>query len=337
MKNYIHSTILIFVVILYSLIQSCKRQPLEDEGSVNLGSTISVTIDWVLSALDSQNIENVSLYAYPKSGGSPYLKISGNIDSLAISLPVGEYSLLLINDAVQDIGGISFRDENIFDEFSANTIVDSVSSKVFYQTQSDETFVQELSGLAAWRVTDFVVTDSMVNCQYCCEVHSDTMAHYQKITPLPVTANCTVELYVENLTSAQIIQAVLKGFSNGAYIASNKRIEVTGGANLYSVDFTEFSYDNSSNPQDGSVVTSLLTFGKQPIDSSIYEIEVQVILTNGELMSFTRDVTEQVEGSDDFNIFINLSDSINKIILPDNLSTGFGVDSWGENEQVELI
>lgn len=326
----------IILLLLSTVNPSCKRQDLVDQGVISNGSIIPVTIDWSLSSLNYESIENVSLYAYPKDEGNPYLKISGNIDSLSITLPQGVYSLLLINDAIEDIQGVNFFNQNNYTEFTANSTTDSTTSRLFYEPQLSEVVAQEMNGVAAWRIDEFEVSDSMVCCQYCGEIHPSYTTTLHNIQPQPVTAICTVKLYVENLSSSQIIQGVLRGFASGAYLASNNRIESTSTNSLYSINFNNYIYDDPSNPESGSVSSTIFNFGKEPQSGSSYEVELQVILNNGELMTFQRDVTSQVDSSGDFSIYIELTDSTNKIVLPDNLASGFGVDSWGENEQIEL-
>lgn len=318
MRGYIR-----YLYVAVVLLLSC-RQPLVDEVPNCDSAVVSVAIDWSLSLMDSDDVESLSLYAYPDSGGAPYLKISTDIDSLAITLPVGSYSLVAMNDVVIDIVGVNFTDVDSYADFSANVIADD----------SGEITTHGQVAVARQQIT---ITEDMVWCQYC---EADDFIGEELSLSLqmtPVTALCTVQIAIDNLDNAQSIEATLTGGADGAILSTNSRIDSESEVNYYLLQFTSRTYDEESNSTNGVTITQIVTFGKSSDNDATYQLEIDIILNTGEMASYTRDVTSQVTISDDFNIFIDLTDSTSTITLPESSGTGFGVEAWGDSEQVGLI
>ncbi len=241
---------------------------------------------------------------------------------------------MIFNDIVGDISGLSFRDIDSFDESYVLANEQSDSSGLYYNVASDETLISSQDVLAVWRLEEFEVTQNMVSCVYCGEVHSEEVV--VDVEPTPITTQCVITIRIENLNNAQIIQGVLKGFASGAYLASSDRISSSESVNIYSVEFNSRTYDDSEYI-DGTVEAEITTFGKEPDLEQSYEIDISVVLSNGELVTFTRDVTEQVVSQDNLKITINIDSQENMIVLPEGSGTGFGVEGWGDNESIDLM
>lgn len=320
------------LIMMFLGVLSCCRQTLEDMCGSQV--TVPISIDWSESNLDLSVVDDISIYIYPKDGSNPYVVISNDIDSTNISISAGEYSALIFSGVVGNVTGVRFIDPDIYSEFSVEAKADT-STSLYYQVLSGEALLSQLEGFAAWRLDDLYVEGDTTTC--CCSSVwgggcSDQLLD---VIPTPVTATITTTMRVENLNSASYIEGVLSGFSRGANLSTNSRL--VSEDDLYMLDFQNRVYDDSSNPIDGSIVCSILSFGKQPVDSATYQLELNVILASGEKLTYQRDITSQVEESDDFNIEINLSDSSSMIYLPESSASGFGVESWGSSEQVELL
>lgn len=328
-KNF---KIIVYFVTLSTLF-SCKWQPIYNAGTTSNSATISFAIDWTEANMELSEVSNVSIYAYTPDEVSPYLRISGNINSAYINLPVGTYSLLVFNDAVDDILGVSFSDSDSFDDFSANATLRSSTSDLYYDTTDNEAFASKLGRIAAWSQEEFEVTSEMVACSIC-EQESETIETIIDITPQSITRQCVVELSVDNLNNAQVVQATLIGFASGAYLSSGVNITSSVATTLYSVEMNSYTF---SNDTDGSVKGETTIFGLSASTSTTYQIIFDIILGSGERVTYSREITDQVTAQDGTTIYIELSDDDDKIVLPESSGTGFGVDGWGDNEQIELL
>lgn len=322
--------------LLLSTIQSCKRQYLCELTTQSDTSSIQLSIDWNQSGIDKEDIYNVSIYAYPEDGSSPYLKVSGSIESTYINLPAGIYTLLVFNDIAGDLMGLNFYGMNSYDEARIEMKEQNDSSDLYYNFTDDEILMSDHSELAAWRMSEFEVTPEMVSCWYCDGEQEEAVEVNLDVAPTPVTTPCIVKIRVENLYNANIIQGVLRGFADGIYISDEKRYTIEGVDNLYGIDFVKRIYDDTDYI-DGEVEAEIATFGKSPNDMQSYELIIDVIVNSGERLTFVRDVTDQVNGQDNTGILIELNLDDDKIVLPDGQGMGFGVESWGDRESVELL
>ncbi|MFI3292401.1 MAG: DUF5119 domain-containing protein [Rikenellaceae bacterium] len=318
-----------------SMLLACKQE-LCQWNSVGNSSSVRFLVDWSQSNIETSKINNLSAYGYPEDGGAPYLRVSGDIESSYINLPSGEYSLLLFNDIVGDIVGMSFNDVDLYDEFSAQIIERELPGDLYYTIGEGEILASTLGQLSAWRMDSFEVLPDMVICSYCGEDH-DVEDVVLTVEPTPITTQCIITVRIENLDNAQIIQGILKGFARGAYLATGERVSTSlDTTTLYSVLFSSRTYD-SDDSSDGVVEAEIITFGKDPKEDQIYELELDIILNSGEYAKFTRDITEQVIEQDNVKIIINLDTLDNLISLPESDGTGFGVNSWGDRESIELM
>lgn len=326
---------LISGLLLLSTIQSCKRQDLCNPYSQNENSSIHLSVDWSESGIEVDDINNLSIYAYPESGGDPYLKVSGDVESAYLNLPVGLYTLLVFNDIVGDLSGLYFQSIESYDEARIEMIEQQKRDDFYYDLLENQIFVEPQTPLAAWRMESFEVTPEMVSCGYCGEEKGDVEVDLD-VVPNQVTTPCKVIIGVENLNNAHFIQCVMSGFAQGIYLENEERITNSEVDNLYGINFVKGHFDPSSET-DGEVEATLTTFGKSPLEDQKYELVIDVILNSGELLTFTRDVTDQVKAQDNSEIVIDLTSDDDKITLPDGQGMGFGVDEWGDRESVDLL
>lgn len=320
--------------LLSSLIYSCQRQELSNLSSRSNKATIRFTFDWGQSGIEKDDLHNISMYAYPDDGGDPYLNVSGNIESSSIHLPVGNYSLLIFNDVVGNIEGTELLGVNSYDNIRAVVIERAMSNNLYYTFEEDEVVVADHKPMAAWRMEELEVTEEMVSCGYCGEEYLDDQELWIDVEPTPITTPCMVTMRIENLNNANIIKAMIRGLASGVYLVSEQRIKTSENINLYNINFTKRTYDTDG--VNGVVDSQITTFGKSPYEAEVYEMEISIILNSGELMTFTRDITEQIQGQSNLKIVITLDSDENIITLPKGIGTGFGVEDWGDRTTVEL-
>lgn len=320
-------------MFLVAIISSCK-QDLCKYDELSDHSSIKASVDWSESNIDPTNIHNLSIYAYPEGGDAPYLKVSGDVESATINLLDGFYSLLIFNDVVEDIAGLKFENSDSYDEFLAKIVETTLPTTAYYSMASDEVLATTHGQLATWHMDQLeVIVDTEV-CPYCGELHNEQILI--DVVPTPTTTICSFRVYVDNLNNAQTIQGVVKGFAAGAYLLSGDRISMEDKTVIYSFSFTSATYTDEKS-KDGYVEAQIITFGKVPDASQTYELELDIILNNGELEKFTRDITDQVMEQENVKILITLESDDDKITLPDGDGTGFGVEAWGEKEAILLI
>ncbi len=328
-----------WVVLIALIIVACHRQRIYSLTEQWDSAKVEVEVDWSLSQLEESNIGNVSLYAYTEGLAVPYIRISGDPELAYIYLAEGEYTLLLFNDMVEDLLGIEAQGVDSLERFRFLAVERTSLDDIYYEVATGELLLATIGAMATWHASQVVVTAEMIACN-CCEDEAEHDSEHNillEASPTPITTPCQVNLAVDNLNNAVVIQGVLRGFAAGAYMTSGERIASEDVVPLYFLSFDDRTYSNST---DGVTSGELITFGKVEAPSSeeqSYQIEIDVILGSGERVSFTRDVTEQVAAQDNTNIVIDLTSNDNMITLPAALGTGFGVEEWGDNEPIELL
>ncbi len=341
---------------------SCHRQELEDPARYL--AHLPITIDWSESLISEDYILNTSIYCFAEGSSKPYIYVSGDINFATVQLPVGVYSILIINDTVDDVKGVEFKDDNIYNDFSANIVIDNDAEQTFYKKEADVEMIASQGRVAAWRYEGFEVTAEMIEYtrteefeKYLKESKSKSKSRGESgstsgsfdaefieilssVKPQPVTSRCNITLQVENLNNAMYIEGVLTGTADGAILSTNERIPSSTHTNAYRFYFEDRTYDDTSDPVDGIATHELNTFGKQP--NGEYELQLNVILSTGELVTIVRDVTTMVNSSEGLDIDICLDNETeglddSEIVLPEGTASGFGVGDWGEGENVELL
>ncbi len=150
----------IITTIAILSVSSCHRQELEDPNLFL--AHIPVSIDWTESLLSMKQVGNVSLYFYPKGGGEPIVKVSDNLYYNLIELPIGEYSVLVFNDMVNNVVGVSYQDDAAFDRFSVNMIQTKNYVPGFYEIGANEVIVTPHSRMGGWCLDKLIVDESVV-------------------------------------------------------------------------------------------------------------------------------------------------------------------------------
>ncbi len=320
------------IALALLIANACQRQPLCEFGEHTNSARIELTIDWEESNMDTDNIYNISIYAYSQGDSLSYKKVSGSIYSAYIDLPVGVYSLLVFNDFVDDLQGMTFSNDEKLNLFSVAITAQSDSSDIYYQVESDEVLANELGQLARWQMSGLEVSEDMVWCSYCQAENYLNSTTILEVEPVSVTTPTIVEVSFENLNNAAYIEATIKGLASGVYLSSLNRFDSSDSTTLYSLELDSRTYSSS----DGVAKGEINTFGKLQDETLSYQAAIEVVLSNGEKLSYTRDITSQILSQDNTEIYISLTSDSDMITLPESSSIGFGVEDWGDNNQVEL-
>ncbi|MFI3323929.1 MAG: DUF5119 domain-containing protein [Rikenellaceae bacterium] len=325
---------IIAVALILTLLSGCKRQTLYQIETTTSSARVGVSVDWEEANMERDEINNISIYAYAEGGAEPYVKVSGDIDYGYIDLPEGLYTILVFSDFVGDIQGVQFGDQALFDQFYVQAI-QTYQGGLYYDLEQGEILAETIGRIAAWHTTELEVSPDMLWCS-CCDPSPEIVTQVELVAqPTPLTTLCTVALSVENLDNAAYIEVVVRGLAVGALMAGGGRFESSEGQLLYLLTLDQRNY---SSDTDGVVSGSVVTFGKPTaIDSQSYTLNIEIVLNSGEQLSYERDVTSQVEEQDNIEIVISLSGEDDKITLPASTASGFGVEDWGDNEQVYLL
>lgn len=367
---------------------SCQRQELEDKSL--LLAYIPISMDWSESLMPDGYMANVSIVFYPIDGGTPTVCISDDLEFKVVSLPLGEYSVLVHNDIESNIGGVSFSDYNSFND--ANIQVSNQSSTgILYYYPSDNEQVSTIHDRAAsWSLDYFNVNTEMITYTRSTEFsaiiaqakastymrnasrlaskstgeesrsddgedddwnfYDDSTAPsditrmlelVEDIVPQPLTAPLSIEIQVENLNNATSVEGVLRGTAHGKTLSGGSSFKSSDNDNLYCWTFEDFSYDDDTYI-NGRIYYDLNTMGRTYESGESYELELFFALQSGEVMTITRDITDEIvdaidiTGSVTAEIEIKLDLDDTKVTLPDALDAGFGVSGWGESEVVYL-
>ncbi len=361
MKKYITS-LLSTILLLFA--SACHRQEL-DEPNLFMAH-VPIVIDWSESLLNMKRVGNVSLYFYPKDGGEPVVKVSDDLYYNIVQLPIGEYSVLVFNDMIYNVAGMSYLNEESYNHFSVNRVKHGSFEPGFYELCPNEFIVTPHNRMASWRMDHFMVDHSLVQYTrspafkgYVAQVREraatkapassvdripmpDWSAHITKtsveeLTKLssiviqPQTTVINYRVRVKNLNNAMQFKVYMKGSATGTYLAQD--VNISSGKdsrNVYDMLVANREYDNPNKGIDGYVNFSLNTFGREDVEEK-YELHFIVVLQSGEIKKFDRDITDQMMLDDDRIIKIELVEEHNLLTLPANSEAGFNVDGWGDD------
>ena len=335
----------IFYASLLLIVAACERRPLED--FFYESALIPVKIDWtnsgipVTDASGSGYVHRVSLRFFPKDGSPVFDRyMESNVIEGEIEVPVGEYSVVVFNESVHDIyweDAIYFTDINSYSDFAANIVADMASNHPFYKPLVGENLIVEPFRLASWSIDDFNVTNDMVlqinwqrnGANGTRAPQTDDMINaLTKIVMRQLTHTVTVHAWVENLSSAQLLQGAARGFAKKVYMASalTEQIQATHIFVLNSRKWDDASQTN------GTVEKSFLSFGILPMPSD-YWLNMDVLFTTGVIYDqpLLYDVSDGVVRQAQMSININISLNIK---LP-YVEGGIYVGDW-EDENITL-
>ena len=318
------------------LFTACERRPLEDTYAES--ALIPVKIDWSVSNIPvsdpsgSGYVHRVSLRFYPKDGSAPFDRyLETNVIEGQIEVPIGEYSVIVFNEAVGDVyweDAVTFSDADSYENFAATLVADDAANYPFYKPLLGEDLRVEPLRLASWSLDDFSVTEDMVKItrygtgtptgSTIREINALTVV---KMRALTYTVNVTV--HVENLVSAQLIQGAVRGFAQKVYMASAQTVQIPV---THVFRLNSRRWDDAAQIH-GTVSKSFLSFGRLP-QASDYWLNLDVLYGTGVLHPdpLLYDVSDQVNDSPQISINIDIGVDIR---IP-YIEGGIGVGDWDD-------
>lgn len=319
--------------LFLAVVTACERRSLYDHCSGDV--PIPVKIDWSISGItpnsrtDADFVHRVSIRFFPKDGSAAFDRyLEGNIFEGEINVPEGSYSVVVYNEAIDDVywsEAIRFDNTDDYNLFSANIVEMSPLPYDFYTPQPDETFASEPLKLASWNLDYFEVVRFKKNCKECGDDMNNALTKV-KLRRLMIPVRVVAE--VTNLKSAMRMEAALTGMANKVYMALGKNV-TSPTTHLFAFRSPVW---NDETKTDGWVERRLLTFGRMS-QPSAYSLNMGVIFTIGERYTpdtpLRYDVKDQVESSqpqDDIEVRVNLS-------LPE-VQSDIDVGDWDDEEHI---
>lgn len=352
---------------------SCQRKELEEP--YQYLAYIPVSIDWDESLLELESVANVSIYFYPTDGSAIVKKLSDDIYFNVVELPVGEYRVLIFNDLVNNVSGLSYNNESSYDEFSVHITEGDSSTPYYYDLTDDEVLVTAHSRMATWTMDEFIVDDAMIEYtrsndfdEYIELVRTKSKSRSadadidedsDEIISLPdskstlVTKSMTSSLedlssvITQPLTTVLNIRVRVLNLNNAMTFETIMKGTANGAyftqgenivtdkTHLYHMIVTDREYDDPAYGIDGYVNFSHNTFGRVP-DNEKYIITFHITVQSGELYEFERDITDLVRAYDGGTIDIDLTLGDDIISLPSISEPGFNVNDWGDDVVIYL-
>ncbi|MGL5682915.1 MAG: DUF5119 domain-containing protein [Marinifilaceae bacterium] len=341
MKRYLIIIGLLCLVSFFN--KACNRRDMgADQPETAL---ITVNIDWSNSGItptknqSGDYVNKVSLRFFPKDGSTPFDRyIETDVTHGQIMVPLGEYAVVVFNEAVNDpfwSNYLEFSNVNDYSQFSAVLLKDE-SYQDFYTPQPGEPIVREPHKLASWSIDHFAVTENMIaqsrnpNPVGLTPMEDEMLKAFSNVPLQALTCSANLSAHIQNLGSTQQIRGAFQGLANKVYMASRKT-EVTSCTHI--IRFLNPVWDDATETH-GKVAAQFLTFGPLPagtLPTPVYKVQMDVILVTGErytLPDGVFDLTDQVHGS-----FPNCEGEFS-FEVP-YTEGGIHVGDW-EDEQVDL-
>ncbi len=327
-------------VVAIRLFTACERRPLEDDFGVT--ARIPVKIDWsrsnipVTDASGSGYVHRVSLRFFPKDGSAAFDRyLETNVIEDNIEVPVGEYSVVVFNESVDDVyweDAILFSDVDDYENFAATIVPADAAKYPFYRQLAGEELIVEPLRLASWSLDDFTVTEDMVARTYArTKVSSQATDPENALTHIvmrALTHNVNITAHVENLSSAQLLQGAMRGFARKVYMASGETTR-TPATHIFKIN--NRVWDDVSK-KHGTVSKSFLSFGRLPGPEE-YRLNIDAVFIDGTIYDgqLLWDVTGEVASAPPEAIDIDIGIEIQLPLITDGIFVG----DW-EDEIIRL-
>lgn len=346
---------IIFSVSAALLLLGCEGYGDECGMEVSRNAFLPVAVDWSESGLDPElsshseagSVHRLSLRFYPEGGGEVIVRfLEENLYYDKIEVPVGRYSVVAINEGVNDTywrGSVRFLGAEDYDLFAAELEV------------TDGVEAAEPKALASWALGAFEVTQNMAAFSWGGRVENDMqqlseLSEYEKrqmvalldVYMVALTRRLRVEVTAENLGSAKSLSASLSGLSKRISIVTREREDdpITHTFALPNFEYEEpVTRSESDYSRDGVAWGECRTFGhaeeSQVRSESGYSMDLDVAMLDGtkhEEDTSDIDVGDQItstESGEDYLVEHSLS-------LPEVETGDIGVDGWESGEDIYL-
>lgn len=323
-----------FVCLLLAgaVLTACERRILGDCPDDAASARLPVVVDWSESGItptsraDADYVHRVSLRFFPKDGSAVFDRyLEGDVFAGDVDVPVGNYSVVAFNESIYDTywnDALYFTGVDNYNSFAANLVDDNPDNYDFYATESGAKLSQTPLKLASWSLDNFEVKPSMTG---------DPMYYaLTKIKLRQLTFEARIAVEATRLNSSMTMHGIFKGIVHKVMMASAEPVH---SPTTHIFVFNAITWNDPAQT-DGVIRAHVLTFGKQPVESSAYWLALDVILKSGTRYTpatpLLFEVSDQVHATSDKNIEIGV-----KIALPE-LDSGVDVGDW-EDQEVPIL
>jgi hypothetical protein len=335
-------TIIPALLVATVLLAGCKYRPLEDE--LHSTALIPVSIDWSESGVDVSTMHRASVLLFPDNGGAMLkYRLEDDLTYTEIDVPIGSYSVLIFNETMDasDWSSLRFTGTDHYETIAVEGIEET--SRGFYTRSEELPLIKNPEPIAAWGMEGFSVTLDMItrtrSATRTRAALEDVVTDLLGVKPQPRFEKMTVTARATNLASSMQVTGLLHGMASGVYLASGLRMTVSSSHALL---LNGRVYDED-NPKDGTTTTTIDIFGKLPIASARYYLDLDFLLNDGtlhpresfDISNMIERDTETIPVSD--NVLVGLDDrdpegGDHEIVLPsmDVGSGGITVGDWND-------
>jgi hypothetical protein len=264
------------------LLTGCKYRPLENE--LHSTALIPVSIDWSKSGVDVSTMHRASVLLFPDDGGEVLeFYLETDLTYTEIEVPMGTYSVLVFNETkdASDWSSLRFTGTDRYSTFAVEGIEET--SRGFYTRSEELPLIKNPEPIAAWGMEGLTVTLDMVtrtrSATRTRAALEDVATDLLGVKPQPRYEKMTVTAHAANLASSMQVTGLLHGMASGVYLASGQRITVSSSHALL---LNGRVYDED-NEKDGTTTTTINIFGKLPIASARYTLDLDFVLNDGTL------------------------------------------------------
>ncbi len=311
--------LLMFFVVGFS---SCNYQRIYEREVIHTTARIPVKINWAKSGFEIQSdgsptkqgdgsVHRATIRLFPTDGSEPIeLYLEGNVFEGVIDIPVGEYSVIAMNESIYDSywqgsesGGfqsVVFESVNSYEDFSARVRNSNTNPTGYFFTEyqsEDYQFIQPPLRLASWSLDTIIVTQEMadysqgvvgaklegVDKEMFYALTRDNLTDEDGIDMRAMTYNVSVGLRVKNLSSVSTIRGAVLGFVDRANMRTAMGYRETATKTMVQY----FTFNGRKNWYDAD--DQYMGDGWQPeIGDNIYEDFTGE--TTASFLSFGRDL-----------------------------------------------
>ncbi len=336
-----------FTLVVATILFSCDRNNIPCSSLTPQSALIPVAIDWSESGLyveesrnDNDEVHRVSLRFFPLDGSSPferYLERDLNYDN--IDVPVGSYSVVVLNEAISDNywrSAMQFTDVDSFEHFSVELLSDRSSNSA------------EALELAAWSIPHFEVTDDMATYTHgmvgvgdisvverLSDYENEQMKALLAVVMKPRTRRLKVSVATENLGSSQRITASVAGLSMRVNIVTGEA-EDRPTSHTFQLDNLDYS-TRAASTDSGVASGERVCLAHSDDTASGYTLDLEVMMNDG---SYYED-DEQLSAVDIGSQITTTEEGTDYLVehqisLPQVDGGSIGLEDWGDGGTVEL-
>ncbi|MFR9513379.1 MAG: DUF5119 domain-containing protein [Rikenellaceae bacterium] len=335
----------IYLALALLVLGSCYRKPLYDECICHTTATIPIDVDWEISEVAPQN---VTVLVYDATTDELYMEHiyehNDNEIQSYISLPVGEYKVVIFNELRNQIDYVTTSEHSLFStlNFYARTTTPTMARAY------DNNYLQEPGALALTVVEDLEITDELIVYTYSTTESTEGSTESTKVSDETIMASTKLTNLVAERKSSRLdivfhigaLENALMPALADIYNISNG-YNVSGECNNYSPSNMQFNMNNRKYDEGtegaGTISASVTLFGslgdRMSTDDHTEEtpivLDILFMLRDEEqtIVSRVVDVTDLIEFSVESNgnilmdLYVECDDYLPTVIVTDDGSS----------------